>query len=58
MQYIESIESEDEDKEAKQSLVRLKAKKSVQGENSGLSTLASWYSGLKPSKMLILFFPN
>jgi hypothetical protein len=49
--YIESIESDDEDKEAKQSLARLKeVVRTVQGENSDCLTLASWYSGLKPSK--------
>lgn len=49
--YIESIESSDEDKEAKQSLARLKeVVRTVQGENSDCLTLASWYSGLKPSK--------
>lgn len=49
--YIESIESDDENKEAKQSLARLKeVVRTVQGENSDCLTLASWYSGLKPSK--------
>ncbi|MCV9933029.1 ATP-dependent RecD-like DNA helicase [Flavobacterium sp. LS1R47] len=49
--YIESIESSDEDKDAKQSLARLKeVVRTVQGENSDCLTLASWYSGLKPSK--------
>jgi ATP-dependent exoDNAse (exonuclease V) alpha subunit len=49
--YIESIQSNDEDAEAIKSLARLKeVVRTVEGENSDCLTLASWYSGLKPSK--------
>ncbi|WP_445457722.1 ATP-dependent DNA helicase [Flavobacterium sp. HNIBRBA15423] len=55
--YIESIKSDDEDTEAIQSLARLKeVVRTVEGENSDCLTLASWYSGLKPSKNADLIF--
>lgn len=49
--YLDNLETEKEDFEATAALARLKeVVRNVDGENSDTLTLASWYSGLKPSK--------
>ncbi|MBC3759706.1 AAA family ATPase [Hyunsoonleella sp. SJ7] len=49
--FLDNLEEEDEDFEAYEALARLKeVVRNVDGENSDTLTLASWYSGLKPSK--------
>lgn len=55
--YIESIQPSDENADAILSLARLKeVVRTVAGENSDCLTLASWYSGLKPSKNADVIF--
>jgi hypothetical protein len=55
--YIESLEIENEDYEAKPSLARLKeVVRTIHGENSDCLTLASWFSGMKPSKNADIIF--
>jgi len=49
--YLDNLEAEDEDHDATNALARLKeVVRNVDGANSDTLTLASWYSGLKPSK--------
>lgn len=49
--YIDLLASDDEDYPAVRCLARLKeVVRTAKGENSDTLTLASWYSGLKPSK--------
>jgi hypothetical protein len=49
--YIESLEEKNDDYDAVPSLARLKeVVRTVEGENSDCLTLASWFSGRKPSK--------
>ncbi len=49
--YLDNLEPEHKDYEATAALARLKeVVRNVDGANSDTLTLASWYSGLKPSK--------
>ena len=49
--HLELLEDKDEDFAAAKCLARLKeVVRNVDGENSDALTLASWYSGMKPSK--------
>lgn len=49
--FLDNLTSTDENHEATHALARLKeVVRNVDGENSDTLTLASWYSGLKPSK--------
>ncbi|MDD2284773.1 MAG: AAA family ATPase [Paludibacter sp.] len=49
--YLDNLESEQENYDATAALARLKeVVRNVDGANSDTLTLASWYSGLKPSK--------
>jgi len=49
--HLELLEDKDEDIAAAKCLARLKeVVRNVDGENSDALTLASWYSGMKPSK--------
>lgn len=49
--YLDNLETEHEDYYATNALARLKeVVRNVDGANSDTLTLASWYSGLKPSK--------
>lgn len=49
--YLDNLESDHEDFGATEALARLKeVVRNVDGANSDTLTLASWYSGLKPSK--------
>jgi len=55
--YIESLNNLNDDYSAISSLARLKeVVRTVQGENSDCLTLASWYSGTKPSKNADIIF--
>ncbi|NTS42996.1 AAA family ATPase [Flavisolibacter sp. BT320] len=55
--YIESLDAEKDDFTAVPALARLKeVVRTVEGENSDCLTLASWFSGMKPSKNADVIF--
>ncbi len=55
--HLELLEEKDEDYSAVKCLARLKeVVRTVEGENSDTLTLASWYSGIKPSKNADVIF--
>lgn len=55
--HLELLEENDEDYTATKCLARLKeVVRTVEGENSDALTLASWYSGMKPSKNADVIF--